>query len=167
VTRFALAVCLVLVGFLQPAQADKDKPKPKAATPVKFTCFIHGPNNMTLTLAPKDGKARKIEIIGVGNGAKWTVLIDGADKTPANKSEVEVHPGDTITWKVRQLTHGVVFDNQDTAEALLKFDTKAGQKLEPRKEDKFKTFGKKPWGTMGFKPQPRGKDTVLAVGTVQ
>src|SRR3954468_22413952 len=101
----------LVVGACPPARADT----PEA---VKFTCFVHGPVSMTLALAPEPAgePTRKLEIIADQNPTRWRVTVNGADKTPPNGGKVAVRPGDTITWKVVQGFHGVLFADRDAAE---------------------------------------------------
>ena len=135
----------------------------EAPEPVKFTCFVHGPTNMTLSLAPEAAgePTRKLEVIGEQNPTRWRVTIDGADKTPQNGGKLAVRPGDTITWKVVQGFHGVVFADRDAAKAMLEFVDGAGKELDDR-ADKFPGFGPRQWGTTGH---PAG--TTLAEAKVK
>jgi len=105
---------------------------------------------MTLTLAPEAAgePTRKLEIIGDQNPTRWRVTVDGADKTPENGGKVAVRPGDTITWRVVQGFHGVLFADRDAAKVMLEFDEKAGKELKER-DDKFPGFGPRQWGTTG------------------
>lgn len=160
-----LVASLCLYGLLAPGlivqlSADEKKDSSAAAKDVKFSCSVHGPANMTLTLSLEKGNAgekpRDIQIVGRG-GAKWIVTIDG---TPApsggggdNKDTIKVRPKDTITWSVAANAHGVAFAEQNLAEAMLSFDKKAGKTLEDLTKElttqDWKDFGTKLWGVKG------------------
>jgi hypothetical protein len=162
--RDLLTFASLLLGFtvfalaLQSFADDRKTEEKKAvAKDVKFACSHHGPKNMMLTLrlSPDKGTPRKIEFIGVNNGAKWTVKIDG---TPAddgnggkNGDTVKVRSGDSISWSITAANHGVAFADQDLAEAMLKFDTSVGKPLEDLSTTlttaAWKMFGTKLWGT--------------------
>jgi plastocyanin len=81
----------------------------------------------------------------------WTVGTSPAANVPVN-------PGDTIVWKAVSGGHGVVFDTQALAEAVLQFDTTAP--LPPLGPQVVQ--GATVWGTA---PQPAG--TVIARATVK
>ena len=168
--RLTSVATLLLLGLLVlalsvPSFADDKDPKigPKD---VKFACSFHGPVNMNLTLSAETGKSRKIEFIGGNNGAKWFVKIDGRDVQVANGATVKVRSGDTITWSVAAAKHGVVFAEQDLAQAMIEFDTTVGKPLVDQttnlNTNAWKTFGTKRWGT-----DPTGDVGVLASGKVK
>src|SRR5437016_5150604 len=97
---------LLLLGlFVLPLalQSFADDKKDRAKD-VKFACSHHGPTNMALTLTPEKGTVRKIDFIGVNNGAKWLVKIDGQPAQPGNGGtngdSVKVRSGDSITWSI-------------------------------------------------------------------
>src|SRR3954447_14732737 len=73
----------LVVGVCPSSRAD-------TAEAVKFTCFVHGPVSMTLTLASEAAgeSTRKLEIIGDQNPTRWRVTVDGADKTPQNGGKI-------------------------------------------------------------------------------
>lgn len=166
---------LVLLGFfapetVTPSSADD---KPSAVKDVKFACSHHGPTAMMLTLSLEKGDARKIEIVGKNNGAKWFVTIDGQQAADGNGGKngdtIKVHSGDTITWKLTAANHGVAFAEQDLAEAMLTFDKPDEKTHQPLKlEDltttlttaPWKAFGTKLWGT---KPMDATNDPIVMV----
>lgn len=134
----------------------------KGQDSLRMTCFVHGPDMMTLEFLREDGEARDIEIIGGGNVSKWTVKIDGTDVTPepqtlTNPGQVRLHDEDRITWKVEGFAHGLLFATKQEAEALFEFDTNEGQPLDDRA--RLPDFN---WGTESF-----GPGTTLAVATVR
>ena len=63
--------------------------------------------------------AGKIEFIGGDNTAKWVVKLDGQEVQVGNGEKVNVQSGDTITWSVASKKHGVVFAEQNLAQALV------------------------------------------------
>jgi hypothetical protein len=168
-------VCLLLFGFFILALSVQSFADDKngVTKDVKFACSHHGPANMMLTLSLEKGDARKIEIVGKNNGAKWFVSIDGQSAQDGNGGKngdtVKVHSGDTIVWTITAANHGVAFAEQDLAEAMLKFDPpdpKVGQPLKLEDltttltSDPWKMFGTKLWGT---KPIDAGKDPIIMV----
>jgi hypothetical protein len=150
VARPLLFGFFVIMVYVQSFANDKE-----AAKDVKFACSHHGPANMMLTLSLEKGDARKIEIVGKNNGAKWFVTIDGQPAPDGNGSKnadtIKVHSGDTITWKITAANHGVAFAEQGLAQAMLDFDTTVGKPLEDLTAtlttDAWKEFGMKRWGT--------------------
>src|SRR4051794_38930896 len=111
--RVRLSLASVLVGFVilvlsvqSLANERKADDKKAAAKDVKFACSRHGPKNMMLTLSlGSDAEApRKIEIIGMNNGAKWTVKIGGTAAADGNGGKngdtIKVRSGDSITWSI-------------------------------------------------------------------
>ncbi len=89
------------------------------------------------------------------------VILDGTPTWTSNDqpaASVPVKPGDTIVWKAVSGSHGVVFDTQAAAEAVLQFQ--AGGTLPPLGPQTVK--GESVWGTA---PQPVG--AVLAQATVK
>ena len=94
---------------------------------------------------------RRIVVNGdfFGDTPTWTVCGH-----PAH--QVAVHPGDTIVWTSVSGSHGVVFDTEAAAKAVLTFDTTAGVALGPQTVQ-----GQAAWGTA---PQQAG--TLLATATV-
>jgi plastocyanin len=140
----------VLALSVQSVAQDSKKEKP-APKDVKFACSQHGPTDMTLTLTLDTGKPRKIEFVGGGSATRWFVKIDGKDENVKNGETVKVRPGDSITWSVEKGTHGVVFAEQDLAQAVLDFDMKVGKPLVDQTTrlttNAWKKFGTKRWGT--------------------
>ena len=102
-------------------------------------------------------RSATVEIDGVivpGVGVQWT-----SKGQPA--SAVALNPGDTVVWKAVSGTHGVVFDTESAAEAVLQFQ--AGGGLPPLGPQTVK--GELVWGTA---PQPPvGAGTLLAQATVK
>jgi len=154
------AIALAAIS-LSVSAADDKKPdgKAKAAVmDVKFSCPIHGPNMMTLTLsheaAPAGTAARTIKMTAVG-GLKWNVTIDGTNATAGgggtNKDTIKVHTGDTIVWVLKANKHGVAFAEKDRAEAMLKFEMLTGQTLKDLTLGgaDWTAFGSKLWGIEG------------------
>ena len=146
----------LLAGFLLVALsvlsfADDKK---EAVKDVKFACSHHGPKNMQLTLSLEKGDARKIEITGKNNGAKWFVTIDGQAAPDGNGGKngdtIKVHSGDTITWLITAANHGVAFAEKDLAQTMLNFGT-VGRPLEDLTgildTQAWKDFGTNRWGT--------------------
>lgn len=132
--------------------ADEKKDAKEVAKDVKFACTRHGPNDMQLTLSLEKGDPRKIEINGTGNSnSQWSVIINGEDKTPANKGTVMVRSGDSITWNIAGGKHGVAFAEKNLAQAMLDFDLKAGKPLVDLTNiintNAWKMFGTMRWGT--------------------
>jgi plastocyanin len=121
---------------------------------VRFACAQHGPLMMKLNLSLEAGAGRIVEVIGGSVVTQWTVKIDGADTGLPDGSTVKVHSGDTITWSVADRTHGVIFANQDLAQAMLQFDTTVGQPLKDQsqlgQDLDWAAFGNKLWGTDPF-----------------
>lgn len=158
---FTMCGAIALAAMsLSVSVADDKKPdgSAKAAVmDVKFSCPVHGPKMMTLTLshevASAGTAARTIKMTAVG-GAKWNVTIDGTN-APAgsggtNNDTIKVHTGDTIVWVLKTNKHGVVFAEKDRAEAMLKFDMLTGQTLDDLTlGDDWKMFGSKLWGIEG------------------
>src|SRR5207248_960267 len=68
-------------------------------------------------------------------------------------SKLPVKPGDSVVWKAQSGTHGVVFNTEAEAKAVLDFET--GGSLPPLGPQNVR--GEMVWGTA---PQPAG--TVLA-----
>jgi plastocyanin len=156
--RSTFVAALLLLGFFVlglsvDSLADEKNPK-TVAKDVKFACTKHGPAHMTLSLSPEEGKAREIKIMGGMNTMVWVVKIgDGKEEEVANGSTVKVHSGDSITWSVSVATrsHGVVFADQDLAEALLDFDKKASKELKSRTGLGDDDAQKKAWEMFGSK----------------
>jgi plastocyanin len=171
--QIAFVAALLLFGLFALAQsvqssADDKKDTKAAVKDVKFACSHHGPTSMALTLSLENGTPQKIEFIGVNNGAKWTVKIDGTPAADGNGGKngdtVKVHPGDTITWSITAANHGVAFAEKDLAQAMLEFDTTVGKPLEDLTAflttQPWKDFGTNRWGT---KPIDAAKDPVVMV----
>ena len=124
------------------------KPGVAPGTNLGFFCSQHG-RAMSGALA----LIATIEVDGVILNGAPTWLVNGQ---PA--SQVVVKPGDTVVWKAQAGTHGVVFDTQAAAEAVLQFAAGSGlPALGP-----VTVKGEAVWGTT---PQPQG--TVLAQATVK
>jgi plastocyanin len=142
---------LFVVAISVPSFAGEQKEGKAVAKDVKFACSQHGPTDMMLTLSPATGKPRMIEFIGGNDTTKWVVKIDGQDVKVDNGKTVKVRTGDSITWSVAAKKHGVVFAEQDLAQALLDFDTKVGKPLVDQTikltSNAWKKFGTKRWGT--------------------
>jgi plastocyanin len=160
VTFFSGSLAVLLITTLV-AHAQDEK---ASATSIKMTCTEHGDAAMTLIGVKEDGTGRTIVIDGTTSTSKWTVTIDGADKTPrtqtaANPGEVKLHAGDKITWKRTGSTHGIVFPTQTAAESFFKFDTAQGKTLAPStRVPNYK------WGTAAF--DGSSTEVILAVAEV-
>jgi plastocyanin len=157
--RLAFVVARMFLGLFVLAMsvqsfADEKKDSKTVAKDVKFACAIHGPAQMVLTLSLETGTSRKIEIIGGSDTKSWVVKIGNQDAKKNNGDTVKVRSGDTITWRVAARTHGVVFADQDLAQAMLDFDTTVGKPLKDQKvlgenDPDWMKFGPKLWGTDG------------------
>lgn len=128
-----------------------------------MTCAQHGNGVMTLKFVREAGTARSIEVIGQTSPAKWTVKIDGIDATPPTQTlnspgTVAVHVADTITFKVKNPRHGILFLSEDLARRFLDFDEAAGKPLDDRPPK-----GEFDWGTDKF----NGPSDVLAIAKVR
>ncbi len=123
-----------------------------AGTTLGFFCSRHGrAMSGSLSVQAAGGAAATVEIDGVIlNGVPTWVVGNNA---PANS--VAVKPGDTIIWKALTGTHGVVFDTQAAAEAVLQFQT--GGTLPPLGPQTVQ--GELVWGTAPQAAAPGG--TVL------
>ena len=156
--RLTFVVALLLLALfvltLSIESFADDKKDREAAKDVKFACAVHGPSQMVLTLSPEAGTARKIEFIGGNDTTKWVVNIDGQEVKVANGGTVKVRSGDSITWSVAARKHGVVFADQDLAQAMVDFDMTVGKPLKDQMklgqiDPAWKKFGSKLWGTDG------------------
>jgi plastocyanin len=169
------AIALAAISLSVSAADDKKGDDKKAAVmDVKFSCPVHGPKMMTLTLsheaAPAGTAARTIKMTAVG-GAKWNVTIGGTN-APAggggnNNDTIKVHTGDTIVWVLKANTHGVAFAEKDRADAMLKFEMLTGQTLKDLTLGgaDWTAFGSKLWGIEG---QAAGAmETEMAKATVK
>jgi plastocyanin len=170
-TFTASLLFLVLAAFALPIRsfADDKKDAPKD---VDFACSHHGPMNMMLTLTFEKGDPRQIQIEGGGDFKHWLVKIGDGKVAPAdNGTKIKVHSGDTITWILTDLNHGVVFAEQKVAEAMFK-ELKAGDSL--KLEDlnptlnspEWMKFGKTLWGTKRM-DAVEGKTIIMVTGTVK
>jgi plastocyanin len=163
---FSLGTLLSLAGLacvLLCTQGVADEKNRKAAgQDVKFACSQHGPKDMQLTLKLGTGtSSRAIIFTGGTDTTKWLVQIDGSDVSVDNGKTVEVHSGDSITWKVADKKHGVAFAEKALAEAMLQFDTTVGKPLIDQNmkltSNDWKMFGNDRWGT-----DPTSDKVVLA-----
>jgi plastocyanin len=125
-------------------------------TKLGFFCSQHGRAMKGSLAVPGAPAGKTVQIDGViqDKMVKWVVGTNPA-------TDVAVKPGDTIIWKAVSGKHGVVFDTQAAAEAVLQFDTGGGlPALGPQTVQ-----GDKVWGTA---PQdPAGMGTTLARATVK
>jgi len=141
-----------------PPTGEKEK---EGATDLDFV-FKSIPRNLpAFNTQPAPGKAinstaKKVQFDGVilNKQPTWVAKVnDLAD-------ESAVKPGDTVVWTAASGKHGVVFNTEAEARAVLDFQT--GDKLPPLGEQVVN--GKKVWGTAAL---PANGGTVLARATVK
>ncbi len=155
-TRHAAIVAAILsLTFVGPPANGQDS--------LLMTCAQHGPGAMTLRFVREAGAARSVEVTGQTNITKWTVKINGQDATPLTQTlnspaAVAVHPADTITFKVENPRHGILFLSEQLARGFLEFDEAAGKPLSERPPK-----GNFHWGTDKFS----GPNDILAVAKVR
>ena len=119
--------------------------------PIDFTCVVHGPGNMNAKLVLESKPTRTIDVIGTGNFTAWEIRIDNVIQ---NITEIAIQPGDTLTWRVESLVHGVVYVDREITEAIMDF-LPGGQPLTDKPN--FGSFGERAFGTDAF-----GAGTTLA-----